>query len=1290
MWHQKTDTPAAARSTTVTDLGQIEYIFSDKTGTLTQNVMRFKRCSVDGMLFGAPVVKSAPESARRNYPDLEQDIFGDSSPHPPSQAFHPLNKLLMRADLPLSENKTIVNETNSVEDDGLGDGLAPLQNISTPTEQNFTLTFNAEMYLRVMSICHTVVVEKDHDKAQDSTSDHAKSKGLNKILKWSAGHKQASNVSDSSLTESNKTKKDNENMVKRLTKKVPDERQLSNQYTSVISSADEAKSRDGAPIGKSYQAESPDEGALVSAASLIYGFQLLSNDSNGVRLNISSPSVLQNSSLVEGLRRESISPKLLAAKSASPGWYDYLDSLDDHQIHNDNIAGPDVSNNSREEIWQVLAVNKFDSTRKRMSVLVRSPPELGSIPMLLCKGADSAMLDGVVCESGHDFSPHNENDADISNADETEWEITSHLAIQTHLGDFASEGLRTLVLGVRFLTERDCADWLQSYTAAAASITKRDKKLTQAALDIERGLHIVGVTAIEDKLQQGVPSAISNLAAAGIKLWVLTGDKRETAIEIGYSTKVLTPEMNLHQVTSDGIGATRARTIVANQFMRLVKTGELAQYQKAQLEKKAESTALNVFCIYWRKGGKWWKKLWVLIWSILLFPCRQTCWKNRRMLSALTLAEGDAEDGVEVGDDPQKAILQPAQRRKAVRKLAERILLDFVNSENTHRGATAKHQPMNSFSGSSSGMEDEEGNPPAVFRRATDAKAVLEKHRHERGMSAISLRSLSMASSSCPSNPHTALVDEDIVSMLSFSPDGTATETFDKKKRTILERLFAVDSDVRHGRLGKHLKSEKHVSLDPKNESNLSIEVLAGVAESTRAHNNGQGGNVNKDAVGNQAAQGPRALIIEGSALSHLLGNPLLEEMLFAVASTCEVVIACRVSPKQKALLVKMVRTYASSAPMTLAIGDGANDVGMIQEAHVGVGISGLEGQQAVNSSDFSIAQFRYLEELLLIHGRWNFARMSKVVLFSFYKNAVLATTLVVYAGTNLYSGTPLYDQWVVSMFNFLASMPILFTGLFDRDVDKEHVRKNPYLYASGPHNEELSLRKVCRWVFITFVHVFTIYYLSVPVLSFGGTATSAWGGLMRNKNQEIPGNGEGDLWTMGQNIYGVMILTLAYKVLYETRTVINGMWPPFTCRNEPGSENWASRLSWTWIGIFPWSLLFFVWAIYLYSYVAETGGNPEFAAFVGIAYHLFQTRALTWMVFLYVPIAATVFDVAFKVFSDMYYPTQTQIHMEIAAMERANKEKQKKKENDTPETPPDDLNDHNALTPRSNVDKSV
>lgn len=107
---------------------------------------------------------------------------------------------------------------------------------------------------------------------------------------------------------------------------------------------------------------------------------------------------------------------------------------------------------------------------------------------------------------------------------------------------------------------------------------------------------------------------------------------------------------------------------------------------------------------------------------------------------------------------------------------------------------------------------------------------------------------------------------------------------------------------------------------------------------------------------------------------------------LRAVAThALQVVIACRVSPLQKAWMVKLVRTGISPQPVTLSVGDGANDVPMIQEAQVGVGISGREGRQAVNAADFAIAQFQYLQRLLLVHGRLNYRRMCKFILYSFW-----------------------------------------------------------------------------------------------------------------------------------------------------------------------------------------------------------------------------------------------------------------------------------------------------------------
>jgi len=202
------------------------------------------------------------------------------------------------------------------------------------------------------------------------------------------------------------------------------------------------------------------------------------------------------------------------------------------------------------------------------------------------------------------------------------------------------------------------------------------------------------------------------------------------------------------------------------------------------------------------------------------------------------------------------------------------------------------------------------------------------------------------------------------------------------------------------------------------------------------------------------------ALVVEGAtAMETILGNEELEQRFLKLANVCKAVVACRVSPAQKRLIVGLVRRKDTTRPVTLAIGDGANDVGMIQEAHIGVGISGKEGRQAVNNSDFAIGQFRFLKPLLLKHGRRNYRRMSKVIVYSFFKNIVLTFVLFYYQADCGWSGTSFYEAWVYSGFNFFLAFTPLAFGWFDVDTSAETVRKYPRLYAAGLHRMDLNAR---------------------------------------------------------------------------------------------------------------------------------------------------------------------------------------------------------------------------------------
>jgi phospholipid-transporting ATPase len=559
--------------------------------------------------------------------------------------------------------------------------------------------------------------------------------------------------------------------------------------------------------------------------------------------------------------------------------------------------------------YEPLAVNKFDSDRKRMSIILRDSE--GAL-WLFCKGADTSMMDRGSCRS-------------------PELKAT----MMEHLKLFAEEGLRTLVLGYRQLTEREFQDWMVRYKQAATS-DNRATEMTKVADSLERDMSIVGLSAIEDKLQDGVPDTIADLARAGIKVCVLTGDKMETAINIGYSCKVLREGMNLLKLNAG----------TAEEVERCL----CLLYQQV-LEK---------------------------------FPYHRTLWEKMH---------GRPEPG-------RAAVLQRLKKN-------------------------------------------------------------------------------------CP---ETVELDQS-------------------------------------GWMSNPLMGQKTIEPGP------------GLA-SDRRPSVGRGGgfaSLFKSSFKGWGNAEDLAVIMEGSALVFVLGKPDLETMVFEIMQACSAVIACRVSPKQKAQLVHLVKAHVTPVPVTLAIGDGANDVGMIQEAHVGIGISGNEGQQAVNASDFAVAQFRFLKRLLLVHGRYNYRRMCKVVLYSFYKNLVLVSGLFFFLLYSGFSGTSLFEDNILAGYNFFLGLPILTLGLFDKDISVEYAMATPQMYEVGRNNRDLNTYEVVKWIWLSLLHGVFIYFFTLR-------ASSVCGAMAADS-----------FYIFGLSVYSVLIFTMNLKVLFEFKTItkLQGVWDRLICKPE-------------------------------------------------------------------------------------------------------------------------------------------
>lgn len=230
------------------------------------------------------------------------------------------------------------------------------------------------------------------------------------------------------------------------------------------------------------------------------------------------------------------------------------------------------------------------------------------------------------------------------------------------------------------------------------------------------------------------------------------------------------------------------------------------------------------------------------------------------------------------------------------------------------------------------------------------------------------------------------------------------------------------------------------------------------------------------DSVVEETVTGDYALIINGHSLAHVLESDVKNELL-ELACVCKTVVCCRVTPLQKAQVVELVKKHRNA--VTLAIGDGANDVSMIKSAHIGVGISGQEGLQAVLASDYSFAQFRYLQRLLLVHGRWSYFRMCKFLCYFFYKNFAFTLVHFWFGFFCGFSAQTVYDPWFITLFNIVyTSLPVLAMGIFDQDVNDQNSMECPQLYKPGQLNLLFNKHKF----FICLVHgiytSFTLFFI--------------------------------------------------------------------------------------------------------------------------------------------------------------------------------------------------------------------
>ncbi|KAM9824665.1 LOW QUALITY PROTEIN: phospholipid-transporting ATPase IF [Neosynchiropus ocellatus] len=282
-------------------------------------------------------------------------------------------------------------------------------------------------------------------------------------------------------------------------------------------------------------------------------------------------------------------------------------------------------------------------------------------------------------------------------------------------------------------------------------------------------------------------------------------------------------------------------------------------------------------------------------------------------------------------------------------------------------------------------------------------------------------------------------------------------------------------------------------------------------------------------------------LVVDGASLSLALRKH--EKLFLEVCRKCSAVLCCRMSPLQKAKVVRLFKT-SPEKPITLAVGDGANDVSMIQEANVGIGIMGKEGRQAVRNSDYAIARFRFLSKLLLVHGHFYYVRISTLVQYFFYKNVCFITPQFLYQFFCLFSQQTLYDSVYLTLYNIcFTSLPILVYSLFEQLVHPQVLQNQPSLYRDISKNSLLSLRSFIYWTLLGFCHAFIFFFGSLvllgedtPLMASGQVGAPVCGCLSVRVTHWVTcvpqmfGS-----WTFGTLVFTVMVVTVTLKLALET-----------------------------------------------------------------------------------------------------------------------------------------------------------